>query len=168
MPCQQIDYLGAHLDSYNVCFNLTVAKRAKCMLCLYFLDKINSISVRLFHRLLGFFNFIFELVPCFKSFLRIWYNHLKSFKSSRLKFSPVPVQTTIRRDLLTSPNFYRTWAGGLESKPLVCFSDATPSRVAFVSDRGVFSKPLPLQLPVLNWEFLAGYACLLIANFLII
>ena len=72
-------------------------------------------------------------------------------------------------DLLTSPSSYRSWAGGLESEPLVCFSDATPSGFPFVSDKGAFFKPLPLPIPILNSEFLAGYACLfLIANFLII
>ena len=94
--------------------HVTMAKRAKCMIFLSFLN----------------FNFICELVLYFKSFLRIWHNQVKSCRSNRLKFSRIPVQAI--PDLLTSPNFYRPWTGGLESEPLVCFSDATPSRVAFV------------------------------------
>ena len=52
--------------------------------------------------------------------------------------------------------------GGFEFKPLVSFSDATPSWMAFVSGRGVFSKSLDLSmpLPALISEFLAGNACL--------
>ena len=54
-PCQKIEYLGTVLDSSNVCFSLTKAKRAKCMPFLSILNKVNSISVRLLHRFLGFF-----------------------------------------------------------------------------------------------------------------
>ena len=159
IPSRKIEYLGVLLDSFNACLSLTEAKREKSLLFLSVFDKINSISFHFLHRLEGFFNFIFELVPYFKSFLHIWFNQLKSCKSSRLKFSRVPVQAI--RDLLSTPNFYRSWIGGYEIKPLACFSDATPSRVAFVSDRCVFSKPLSMPLPILISEFLAGYACLL-------
>ena len=103
IPSRKIEYLGV-LDPFNACFSLTEAKRAKSLLFLSVLDKINFISVHLLGRLIGFFNF--ELVPYFKSFLRIWFNQLKSCKSSRLKFSHVPVQAI--RDLLSSPNFYRS------------------------------------------------------------
>ena len=148
MSTNRVSWYGFGLIRSNVCFSLTKAKRAKCMLFLSILNKINSISVRLLYWFLGFFNFICELVPYFKSFLWIWHNQLKSSKSNRLKFSRISVQAIW--DLPTSPSFYRSWAGCLESEPLVCFSDATPSRVAFASDRGAFSKPLPLPLPILN------------------
>ena len=46
------------------------------------------------------------------------------------------------------------------NNPLVCFSDATPSRVAFVSNRGCFPDLWPDScLYLSNSEFLAGYAC---------
>ena len=63
------------------------------------------------------------------------------------------------RDVLASPNFYRSWQGSSGSSPLVCFADATPHRVAFASNSGVWSRPLPRPFPILNSE-LAGYAYL--------
>ena len=53
--------------------------------------------------------------------------------------------------------------GDFEYKPLACFSDATPSRVTFVSDRLVFSKSLSMPLPVLISELL-GWLCLLLSH----
>ena len=142
-PCQQTEYLGTILDSSNVCFSLTKAKRAKCMLFLSVLNKIHSFSVGLSYRFLGFFNFICELVPYLKSFLWIWHNQLKSCKSSRLKFSRIPVQAIW--DLLTSLSFY-IYPG------LVVWS---------LSLLFVFQMPLPLEWP-LFWTavlFPSHYLC---------
>ena len=104
-PKRSKTYLGVLLDTFNACFSLTEAKCKKSLLFLSVLDKINSVFVHILQCLIGFHNFIFELVSYF-SLLRTWFNQLKSFKSSRLKFPQKAVQ--IICDLLSSPNCYRS------------------------------------------------------------
>ena len=58
-------------------FSLTKVKRAKSLLLISVLDRVKSLSTRIFHKIIGFFNFVFELCPYFKSFLRMWSNQLK-------------------------------------------------------------------------------------------
>ena len=57
--------------------------------------------------------------------------------------------------------FIRLGLGVLSVNLSSVFSDATLSRVAFVSDWCVFSESVSIPLPILISEFLAGYVCLL-------
>ena len=116
------------------------------------------VKLRSHIRELGFYNFLCELVLYFSSFFPVWYNQLRICRSSRLYFSCLPLIAI--RDLLTSPNFARFWAGDLAEHPLACCSDATPLKVSFVSSQGVFSRSLPRYLPVFQSEFLTGYIAL--------
>ena len=158
VPCQKLIYLGFLLDSSTCSFRISDQKRAKGLLILKVLERSRSVSVRSLQKVLGFYNFLCELVPYFRSFFRVWYSQLRICRSGRLYFSRLPLLAI--RDLLTSPNFAKLWAGDLAEYPLICCSDATPAKVAFVSSRGVFSRSLPRQLPILQSEFLAGYIAL--------
>ena len=62
-PTQVIDYLGYSLNAKNQCFQLQKSKLAKCQLILKGLSLLKSVSRKLMEQLLGFFDFIFTIVP---------------------------------------------------------------------------------------------------------
>ena len=72
VPTQQIEYLRFLLNSSNVSFSVTKAKCVKSLPFISVLDRVKSLSACLFHKIIGFFNFVFELCPYFKLLLRIW------------------------------------------------------------------------------------------------
>ena len=81
------------------------------------LERFTSISVRLLRKLCGFFNFVFELVPFFKPYIRPWYNQLKIHKFAHIRFSRAV------RDFLLCSAGSGPWQGVLLSTYLVSFSD---------------------------------------------
>ena len=92
-PTQVIDYLGYTLDARNQCFCLQKSKLVKCKLILKGLSILNSVSRKLMEQLLGFFNFIFSIVPLARSFVRVWYDQLRLHTShlSRIFFDRSPL-----------------------------------------------------------------------------
>ena len=110
-------------------------------------------------QLLGFFNFIFTIVPLARSFnIRIWYDQLKSHiaDSSRVFFDQSPLGPL--RDFIFSKSFIFPWFSGVPKHPLPCFVDATPLRVAGISGKGCFSRPLPSSTPIFEAELCAALA----------
>ena len=69
-PSQVIHYLGYSLNAKNQCFQLQKSKSAKCQLILKGLSVLKSVSRKLMEQLLGFFNFIFTIVPLARLFIR--------------------------------------------------------------------------------------------------
>ena len=92
-PTQVVDYLGYTLDARRQCFCLQKSKLVKCKLILKGLSLFNSISRKLMEQLLGFFNFIFTIVPLARSFIRVWYDQLRLHisDSSRIFFDRSPL-----------------------------------------------------------------------------
>ena len=74
-----------HWSQLGIC--LTEEKHSKFLRFLHCLEHFSSISVRLFSKMIGLFNFALELSPLFKSYLRVWYNQLRVCKSPCLNFS---------------------------------------------------------------------------------
>ena len=60
---QVIDYLGYTLDARKQCFGIYKNKLVICKLILKALSLLNSVCRKLMEQLLGFFNFIFIIVP---------------------------------------------------------------------------------------------------------
>ena len=112
-------------------------------------------------QLLGFFNFIFTIVPLARSFIRIWYDQLKSHiaDSSHGFFDRSPLGPL--RDFIFSKSFIFPWFYGVPKHPLPCFVDATPLRVAGISGKGCFSRPLPSSTPIFEAELCAALAGIL-------
>ena len=104
---------------------------------------LKSVSRKLVEQLLGFFNFIFTIVPLARSFIRIWYDQLKLHvaDSSRVFFDRSPLG--LLRDFIFSKSYVFPWFSGVPKHPFPCFVDATPLRVAGISGKGCFSRPLP-------------------------
>ena len=152
IPTQVIDYLGYSLNAKNPCFQLQKSKLAKCQLILKGLSLLKSVSRKLMEQLLGFFNFIFTIVPLARSFIRIWYDQLKSHitASSRVFLNRSLLGPL--RDFIFSKSFFFPWFSGVPKHPLPCFVDATPLRVAGISGKGCFSRPLPSPSPVFKVE----------------
>ena len=105
---------------------------------------------------MGFFNFIFTIVPLGMSFIRVWYNQLKLCisDSSRVFCSRSPLGTF--RDMFFSKPFVLPWISGVSQPPLSCFVDATPLRVAGISDKGCFSGSLGCETPIFEAELCAA------------
>ena len=122
------------------------------------LSLLNSVSRKLMEQLLGFFNFIFTIVPLARSFIRIWYDQLKSHiaDSSRVFFDRSPLGPL--RDFIFSKSFVFPWFSGVPKHPLPCFVDATPLRVAGISGKGCFYRPLPSPTPIFEAELCAASA----------
>ena len=158
IPTQVIDYLGYSLNARNQCFQLQKSMLAKCQLILKGLSLLNSVSRKLMEQLLGFFNFIFTIVPLARSFVRIWYDQLKSdiTDSGRVFFDWSPLGPL--RDFIFSKSFIFPWFSGVPKHPLPCFVNATPLRVAGILCKGCFSRPLPSSTPIFEAEVCAALA----------
>ena len=156
IPTQVIDYLGYTLNAKNQCFQLQKSKLAKCQLILKGLSLLKSVSRKLMEQLLGFLNFIFTIVPLARSFIRIWYDQLKSHitASSRMFFARSPLGPL--REFIFSKSFLFPWFSRVPKHPLPCFVDATPLRVAGISGKGCFSRPLPSPTPIFEAELCAA------------
>ena len=158
IPTQVIDYLGYSLNARNQCFQLQKSMLAKCQLILKGLSLLNSVSRKLMEQLLGFLNFIFTIVPLARSFIRIWYDQLKSHitDSSRVLSYRSPLGPL--RDFIFSKSFIFPWFSGVPKHPLPRFVNGTPLRVAGISGKGRFSRPLPSFTPIFEAELCAALA----------
>ena len=80
-------------------------------------------------QIMGFFNFIFTVVPLARSFIWVWYDQLKlhNSDSSRVFFSRSPLG--ILRDMIFSKAFVLPWLSGVPKHLLPCFVDPTPLRI---------------------------------------
>ena len=111
-PSQVIDYLGYTLDARRQCFCVQKSKLVKCKLILKAFPLLSSVRRKLMEQVLGFFNFIFTIVPLARSFIRVWYDQLRSHisDSSRVFFDLSPL-----RDILFSETFVFPWLSGFPS-----------------------------------------------------
>ena len=157
-PTQLIDYLGYTLDARNQCFCLQKSKLVKCKLILKGLSILNSVSRKLMEQLLGFFNFIFSIVPLARSFVRVWYDQLRlhTSHSSRIFFDRSPLGPLW--EIIFAKTFVFPWRSGVPKQPLPCFVDATPLRVAGISGKGCFSRSLLSPTPIFEAEMCAALA----------
>ena len=119
---------------------------------------LKSVSSKLVEQLLGFFNFIFTIIPLARSFIRIWYDQLKLHiaDSSHVFFDRSPLG--LLRDFIFSKSFVFPWFSRVPKHPFLCFVYATPLRVAGISGKGCFSRPLPSPTPIFEAEFCAALA----------
>ena len=92
-PSQVIDYLGYPLDVRRQCFCVQKSKLVKCKLILKSFSLLSSVRRKLVEQVSGFFNFIFMIVPLARSFIRVWYDQLRSHisDSSRVFFDRSPL-----------------------------------------------------------------------------
>ena len=122
------------------------SKLVKCKLVLKAFSLLSSVCRKLMEHVLGFFNFIFTIVPLARSFIRVWYDQLgfNISDSSRIIFDRSPLGPL--RDILFSKSFVFPWLSGVPKHPLPCFVDATPLRIAGISGKGCFSRSLPSLL----------------------
>ena len=157
-PGQVIHYLGYSLNAKNQCFQLQKSKSGKCQLIFKGLSLLKSVSRKLMEQLLGFFNFIFTVVPVARLFIQIWYDQLKSHiaDSSHVFFDRSPLGPL--RDFIFSKSFVFPWFSGVPKHPLSCFVNATPLCVAGISGKGSFSRPLPSPTPIFEAELCAALA----------
>ena len=157
-PTQVINYLGYSLNAQSQCFQLQKSKLAKCQLILKGLSLLNSVSRKLMEQLLGFLNFIFTIVPLARSFIKIWYDQFKLHiaDSSGVLFDRSPLAPL--RDFIFSKSFIFPCFSGVPKHPLPCFVNATPLRVAGISSKGCFSRPLPSPTPIFEAELCAALA----------
>ena len=112
-PTQVIDYPGYTLDARNQCFCLQKSKLVKCKLILKGLSILNSVSRKLMEQLLGFFNFIFSIVPLARSFVRVWYDQLRlhTSHSSRIFFDRSPLGPLW--EIIFAKTFVFPWRSGV-------------------------------------------------------
>ena len=157
-PTQVIDYLGYSLNAKNQCFQLQKSKSAKCQLIFKGLSLLESVSRKLMEQLLGFFNFLFIIVPLARWLIRIWYDQLKSHiaDSSCVLFDQSPLGPL--REFIFSKSFVFPWFSGVPIHPLPCFVNRTPLCVAGISGKGCFSRPLPSSTPIFEAELCAALA----------
>ena len=71
-PSQVTDYLGYTLDARRQCFCVQNSKLVKCKLILKAFSLLSSVRRKHMEQVLGFFNFIFTIVPLARSFIRVW------------------------------------------------------------------------------------------------
>ena len=92
-PSQVIDYSGYNLDARRQCFCVQDSKLVKCQLILKAFTLLRSVRRKLMEQVLGFFNFIFTIVPLAMSFIRVWYDQLRLHvsDSSRMIFDRSPL-----------------------------------------------------------------------------
>ena len=84
VPSQRIDFPRYFLDAKNCQFSLTQDKLFKCWLIVKCLSRLRSIRVKLLQRIVGFLNFVFQLFPFGRSFIRPWYKSAnREFKISQ-------------------------------------------------------------------------------------
>ena len=135
-----------------------MSKLVKCKLILKAFSLLSSVRRKLMEQVLEFFNFIFTIVPLARSFIRVWYDQLRSHisESSRVFFDRSPLGPL--RDMLFSKTFGFPWLSGVPKHPLPCFVDATPLRVAGISGKGCFSRSLPSPTPIFEAELCAASA----------
>ena len=152
-PSQVIDYLGYTLDARRQCFCVQDSKLVKCQLILKAFTLLRSVRRKLMEQVLGFFNFIFTIVPLARSFIRVWYDQLRLHvsDSSRIIFDRSPLGPL--RDMLFSKSFVFPWLSGVPKHPLPCFVDTTPLWVAGISGKGCFSRSLPSSTPFLRLSY---------------
>ena len=155
---QVIDYLGYTLDARRQCFCLQKSKLVKCKLILKGLSILNSVSKILMEQLLGFFNFIFLIVPLARSFIRVWYDQLRLHMSdsSRIFFDRSPLGPLW--EIIFGKSFVFPWLSEVHKQPLPCFFDATPLRVAGISNKGCYSRSLSFPSPIFEAEMCAALA----------
>ena len=91
------------------------SKLVKCKLILKAFSSLSSVHRKLMEQVLGFFSFIFMIVPLARSFIRVWYDQLRSHisDSSRVIFDQSPLGPL--RDMLFSKTFVFPWLSGFPS-----------------------------------------------------
>ena len=154
-PSQVIDYLGYTLDARRQCFCVQNSKLLEYKLILKAFS-LSSVRRKLMEQVLGFFNFIFTIVPLARSFIRVWYDQLRLHisDSSRIILDQSPLGPL--RDMLFSKSFVFPWLSGVPKHPLPCFVDATPLRVAGISSKRCFTRSLPSPTPSFEAELCAA------------
>ena len=117
---------------------------------------MNSVCRQLVEQLLGFFNFIFTIVPLARPYIKVWYDQLRVHNSdwSRIFLNRSPLGPL--RDMIFSKTFVLPWLSGVPNHPLPCFVDATPLQVAGISGKGCFSWSLPSRTPIFEAELCAA------------
>ena len=117
---------------------------------------LNSVCRKLLEQVLGFLYFIFKIVPLARSFIRVPYDQLRicNSDSSRIFFSWSPLGPL--RDMLFSKSFVLPWFSGVSQRPLSCFVDVTPLRVAGISGKGCFCRSLGSETPIFKAELCAA------------
>ena len=155
---QVIDYLGYTLNARRQYFCVQNSKLVKCKLILKAFYLLSSVRRKLMEQVLGFFNFIFTIIPLARSFIRVWYDQLRLHisDSSCIIFDRSPLGPL--RDMLFSKSFVFPWFLGVPKHPLPCFVDAIPLRVAGISGKGCFSRSLPSRTPIFEAELCAASA----------
>ena len=73
IPSQTINFLGYSLDTRKCRFTLTQEKLFKCRLITKCLSRLSPIGVKLLQRILGFLNFVLQVFPLGRPFIRPWY-----------------------------------------------------------------------------------------------
>ena len=139
-------------------FCVQKSKLVKCKLILKAFFLLSSVRRKLMEQVLGFFNFIITIVPLARSFIRVWYDQLRSHisDSSRVFFDRSPLGPL--RDLLFSKTFGFPWFSGVPKHPLPCFVDATHLWFVGISGKGCFSGSLPSPTPIFEAELCAALA----------
>ena len=150
---QVIDYLGYTLDARRQCFCVQDSKLVKCQLILKAFTLLRSVRRKLMEQVLGFFNFIFTIVPLARSFIRVWYDQLRLHvsDSSRIIFDQSPLGPL--RDMLFSKSFVFPWLLGVPKHPLPCFVDATLYGLLAFQAKDAFLGPCLLRLRFLRLSY---------------
>ena len=102
-------------------FCVQKSKLVKCKLILKAFSLLSSARRKLIEQVLGFFNFIFTILPLARSFIRVWYDQLRSHisDSSRVIFDRSPLGPL--RDMLFSKIcFYLAFGDSQASFALFC------------------------------------------------
>ena len=127
LPTQVIDYLGYTLDARRQCVCIQKSKLVKCKLTLKGLSLLNLVSRKLMEQLLGFFNFIFTIIPLARLFIRVWYDQprLHISDSSRIFFNRKSFRLTQGRNF--RQNFCFSLDFGGSAFALFCQYDSSVS-----------------------------------------
>ena len=152
-PSQVIDYLGYTLDARRQCFCVQDSKLVKCQLILKAFTLMRSVRRKLMEQVLGFFNFIFTIVPLARSFIRIWYDQLRLHvsDSSRIIFDRSPLAPL--RDMLFSKSlFFLGFRGFPSILCLVLWTQLLYGLLAFQA-KDAFLGPCLLRLRSLRLSY---------------